>query len=600
MRLNRPFPLFLLARIGGFATAAALGMAFFGCGGGGGGGGSSANLEYQTDWTNRGRGVTGQSQRVSLFDSQERLVDTKIVNQDVGGLQSIDLDPDAPGTHRLYVELYSLRDLGGVKTGELESFVTIGSSSSFRSAVGEDPTSVGVTPASATLQVQHSRKFCATALNGPGRAVFSEPDGFTWSTLGGTASVNGTGLVLGLSQGPGTVRAMHDATGLLGSAIFTVDPFQTTTGKWTVIVFLNAANDLFPFSTLNMNQMEAVAQNPDVRFVVQWKQTQAIFPSSTFDGTRRYLVKPDTTGSIASELVQDMGAGIDMGSPTTMSDFISWAKTFYPAQRYVLVVWNHGNGWRRGTEETLPTRAFSYDDETGNAIQTWQLEQAIGNHVFEMLAWDASLMQMQEVAYEGRNRALLVVGSEESPPGEGYPYDLIFARFRDNPDDTTVNLSKSFVDGMLAVPAYQTRRITQSVLDTSKLSALATATDALALQLIANAGSISGQIPTIRAQAQSYSPTSSRVYRDLYHLCLLIEAQIGFPAPLIAAAAQLRSAIDDAVVWEGHNSNSPNSHGIAIDFSSATTFNQGTTAADYGLLQFAQATAWNEWLTIAP
>ena len=50
-----------------------------------------------------------------------------------------------------------------------------------------------------------------------------------------------------------------------------------TTTKWPVLVYINAANDLYQFSDLNMNQMEQVAGNNQVRFVVQWKQSTDLF-----------------------------------------------------------------------------------------------------------------------------------------------------------------------------------------------------------------------------------------------------------------------------------------------------------------------------------
>lgn len=578
-----------------FVLLAVLVTTIFACGGGGGSG--SGRLVYETDWTNRGRSVTGLSQRVQLFDSSGRLSDSKIVNQDVNGLMSINLKATGGGPYHLHVELYSQRDLGGILTGTVDCWRTVGVNTSFRTLVGVDAASVSVSPPQATIEVQHSRQFYATGFATGAFAVFTEPDSFDWSTLGGTATVDDNGLVLATSEGQGTVRATYVPGSLTGSAVFTVLPFNTQHTRWTILVFLNAANDLYPYSTLNVNQMEKVAGNPQVRFVLQWKQSQNVFPQSSFDGTRRYLVKPDTSSQIASELIQDMGTDVDMGRPQTMLDFINWAKTYYPADRYCLVIWNHGNGWLRGPESI--TRAVSYDDETGHAIQTWELSQAIGNNQFDILAWDASLMQMLEVAYEIQDQADFVAGSEESPPGEGYPYDLIFDNFRDAPLDSTQNLSKAFVDGMLAVPGYANRKITQSVIKTSALPALASAVDALGTQLIANAGSITNEVISIRLSAQSYSPTTNRVYRDLDNLCSLMEQQIGITA-IQTAAANVRTAIGNAVVWEGHNANSPNSHGVSIDFSSSSTFLSGTNSIDYGLLRFATDTSWNEWLQVAP
>ena len=568
---------------------------FISCGGGGGGGGSS-RIAYITDWTNRGRAVTGLSQRIQVFDALNRLEQSVIMNQDANGQQQVVLSGLGAGTHRLFVELFSQRNLAGVKTGELETLLTVSGTTTFRSSVGQDPTSIVVTPPNATFQAGRSKQFYATGFVSPGIAVFLQPDSVTWETLGGTAEVNGDGLVFGTSPGPGTVRATDQPSGLQGSAVFTITPLTTTTAKWTVMVFLNAANDLHPFATLNVNQMEKVAQNPDMRFVVQWKQAQSVFPGSSFDGTRRYLVKPDTTSTIVSELLHDMGSGIDMGNAGVLRNFILWAKTNYPAERYCLVIWNHGNGWLRGIDD-LPSRAVSYDDETGNAIQIWEMAQALGGTLFDIVAFDASLMQMVEVADEIRDQTKYVVGSEESPPGEGYPYDFIFDNFRDNPTATTLSLSKAFVDGMLEVPAYQTRKITQSVVDTTKLGALETALDGLADNLILNVATIGPQIQSVRSAAQAYSPTSFRVFRDIDHLCQLLGTTISIPA-IQTAAANVRTAFDDAIVWEGHNGNSPNSRGLSIDFSSASQF--APVADEYALMRFASATSWNEWLLIAP
>jgi hypothetical protein len=567
-----------------------------GCGGGGGS--AAAKLRYITDWSNRGRAVTGLSQRISIYGVNGVLVQTVVMNQDSESTQTIEMSGFLKSTYRLYIELFSQRDLGGVKTGEIDTLLTI-SSTTFRSEVGVDPNSIKVFPPQATWPVQQSRQFYAVAYAGS-NAVFTEPNGFTWSTLGGHASINSQGIALGESVGSGSIRATHIASGLQNSAPYTITPTTTTTSKWTVMVFMNAANDLYAFSPLNMNQMERVAQNEqNVRFVVQWKQAfiPGISTNPTFQGTRRYLVKPDQTNGIASQLIQDMGSQVDMGDKQTLQQFIQWAKTYYPAERYCLVIWNHGNGWRRrpGKDEPI-TRAVSYDDETGNSIQVWELSQAIGQQL-DIVSWDASLMQMMEVAYEIKDQAKFVVGSEESPPGEGLPYDLVFDDFRDNPNATTAALSKSFVDGMLAVPGYNNRKITQSVIDTSKLDALATALDTLAGELIANQQAASLWVQQVRNQSQSYRPTTFRVYRDIWDMADRLQFASNIPS-LDDACQGVKDALTAAVVWEGHNANSPGSKGLSIDFSSSQTFPQ--SADDYALLRFAIQTQWDEWLSQAP
>lgn len=367
--------------------------------------------------------------------------------------------------------------------------------------------------------------------------------------------------------------------------------------KWTVIVFMNAANNLEPYARLNVNQMESVAGNPNVRFVIQWKESTQITPGALFNSTRRYLVLPDATNEIRSRVLEDLGPGYDMGSAANMAEFIAWARARFPAERTCVVVWDHGNGWKPMGGD-FQQMGFSYDDETGNHIDTWDLPEALGPIPSDILAWDASLMQMLEVADEIPNSTRYIVGSEESPPAPGYPYDAIFAHFRDDPDLPTLTLAQSFVDEFVGDPDYQGEKLTQSVIDPTQLAPLVSATDGLAQALIANVGALGTIAPLVRSQAQKYSdnPVNGH-YRDLYDVCAKL-ADLGAPGAVVTAGQAVQGAIGQAVVYEGHNQYSPGSHGVSIDFSSASQF--APLAQDYQKMRFAQDTQWDEWLTIAP
>ena len=74
--------------------------------------------------------------------------------------------------------------------------------------------------------------------------------------------------------------------------------------------------------------------------------------------------------------------------------------------------------------------------------------------------------------------------------------------------------------------------------------------------------------------------------------------ELGMPATDIAtSAAGVKTAIGQAVVWEGHNDNSPGSKGISIEFSSPFFFQ--FVSADYASLAFSQFN-WDEFLATAP
>lgn len=369
--------------------------------------------------------------------------------------------------------------------------------------------------------------------------------------------------------------------------------------RWTVMVFLNAANDLDEFSEMNVNQMEQVAGNPNVRIVVQWKRARPFAPQGSWTGTRRYLIKPDNDpNQIRSQLLEDMGEGVDMGSPDTLREFIRWARANYPAERYVLVIWNHGSGWR---SRAALGRGVSFDDQLGTYIRIWDLPTAIrptsNDPMMDVLLFDASLMQMLEVAYECRNVARIIVGSEESPPGEGYPYHEILAPIVSNSDLAPVEWARQIPDRFVAwyaanYPLYT--NITQSAVDTSKLDAVASALDSFAESLINKRTLYLNALQNARQNAQSYS--SYPEYRDLWHAVDLIKLYTN-DAELIQRGNALQSALQQAIIANNRANNNRvrYSYGVSIYFPSA-----GEYLGRYNNTALSRATRWDEWLQLAP
>lgn len=557
-------------------------------------------IDYFTTWGSST--PTNASQVLRILDVDGNSVRTNAINRAGATTSNLMITAITPGVYEFKATLYSLADANGTIIGETSQVIDLcGNIVEVRTTAQLSPNKINVNPDSTDLTENQSKRFIATVKSNSGQSVFVPQGAIDWTVLGGIGTVAQDGVFSAITAGTGAVRAETSIPLLVAASSVQVNDFVVTHTKWTVLVYINAANNLYWASDINVDQMEAVADNPDVRFVVQWKQSREFFSSSSFDGVRRVLVKPDTSPNLVSDVLQShlvdgQGNALDMGSPQTMLDFINWGKTNYPADHYALVIWNHGNGWHRAPENFNLTRGFSYDDQTNNGIQTWEMDQAFGSNTFDIIAWDCSLMQMIEVAYEARNYANYIVGSEESPPGLGYPYDLVFAPFRDNPDDSVANLTKGFIDGPLAFydPPW---KITQSSIDTTKLPALVASLSTLAQELTSNVATIATQVQSARALSQAYTPTTTN-YRDIVDLCLKLEAEAGMPTSVVNAAADVRAKVAAAIVWEGHNAQSLNSHGISIDFSPGSVF--GPSATDYSQMQFALDTVWDAWLAIAP
>jgi len=564
-----------------------------GCGGGGG----LIKLVYFTDWTG---GQSSMSQRIRIADPSGGGFTELVMNNTTGGQQSIEFSNLKKGSYIVRVWLYSLPNAGGTLLGEINDLAAFtASTSNYRTKVTGTATQVVVSPSQASIPVQRSIQLYAVVRDAQGDTLFVPPGSFQWTALNGHASVNQEGIVVGETQGQGVIRAFEINSGLQNTAVINVTPIQTTTTKWTILVFLNAANDLDTFSDLNVNQMERVANNAEVRFVVQWKRVQSLGFGAPWTGTRRYLVRYDNNPNngwehIQSELIQDLGTGVDMGAKETLRDFINWGMTFYPAERYVVVVWNHGSGWRDELP-VEPTRGVSFDDEFGTYIKTYELAQALDSiNTIDILSWDASLMQMIEVAYEVKDRVSYVVGSEESPPGEGLPYHLVFGPLRDNPNLATETFLQHFGLGMLQFYG-ESRAVTQSSVRTSQMQNLATALNALGNQLIATSGAYNAEVQQVRQTSEAYGAQYGHIYRDLGHVCQRIKALIPH-AGIANACDDVLAAIQAAVVHNHKNSHRPNATGLSIEFGPGTQPYWNT----YDLLSLSVATSWNDWCRISP
>jgi hypothetical protein len=102
--------------------------------------------------------------------------------------------------------------------------------------------------------------------------------------------------------------------------------------KWTFMVYMAGDNNLSDAGDMDLDEMRAVGSSPDVNVVVQ-------FDRARDRGTTRYLVQKNGE----NEQTESLGL-TDCGDPQVLIDFVKWASRF-SAERYALVLWNHGGGW---------------------------------------------------------------------------------------------------------------------------------------------------------------------------------------------------------------------------------------------------------------
>jgi len=414
----------------------------------------------------------------------------------------------------------------------------------------------------------------------------------------------------------------------------------TTERTWTVMVYLAGDNNLDSAGVIDLKEMKKVGSTDQINLIAQFdRQGKDI-------ATNRYYLRKG--GALAKDVVGSLGE-TNMGDPRVLENFIQWGAKNYPAQHFLLVVWNHGNGWddenvyrvarntlkvniRRRGEVVLPgkgaakssvsirriraiggrkfrralfqssitkavtTRGIAYDDNAQDFLDNIEMKRVLLStkkmlkHKVDILGMDACMMSMAEVGYQLRDSVSLTVGSEEVEPGDGWPYDRILAKLTKKPTMMPNELATTIVNEYLA--SYPANAgVTQSACDLAKSRGLASAVDQLADVLNSHLSdtAVRATIIECRLQAQSYDTPD---YIDLYDFCDLLEGKSGL-ADIQNACSAIKNAIqrDGVIIRSGYKGkNVEHSNGLSIYFP------QKKLSSLYATLDFTKKTSWGKFL----
>lgn len=384
-----------------------------------------------------------------------------------------------------------------------------------------------------------------------------------------------------------------------------IEQEASETKEWTVMVYINGDNNLEGAGVDDINEMEQIGSTDDVNIVVQFDRIAGYDTSNgDWETARRYYITQDSdTSTIGSTLIADIGEP-DMGNAQTLTEFAVWAMANYPAERYMLVVWDHGGGFRRMDSREL-IKDISWDDTSGGtSISIPQLSaslqaiKAFNGANIDIVGMDACLMAMAEVAYEVRGSADYMVGSEDSEPGDGWPYDLFLQRLVAAPTSTAAQLSDWIVQDYIT--SYGSTSVTQSAIDLGTMDDLASIIDTFADVMTAGIGGDNGS--AIKTALQNHLGSSQAFavvdYHDLYHFAELVSADTTtMTVGIISAAAAVMSAVNSAVTENGTvGTTFANAYGLSIWLPEADVFNN--YILKYNQLAFAGDTSWDEFLAV--
>ncbi|HUS09449.1 MAG TPA: clostripain-related cysteine peptidase [Pyrinomonadaceae bacterium] len=197
--------------------------------------------------------------------------------------------------------------------------------------------------------------------------------------------------------------------------------------RWTVMVYLAGDNNLSEECAFDISEMKAAnyCDNGWMQVLVQFDPRSSRLP------TQRFSIK-DEIDPIATKRREKVPPGptpryrlgeTSTGSPRTLYDFIVWGIQKYPAHSYLVVLAGHGGG----IEENFLLR----DENPNGTISLREIKDVFRcihddfGVVIDIVGLDTCLMSMAEVAYQLKDNAGILIGSEGYSPLGGWPYRAI-------------------------------------------------------------------------------------------------------------------------------------------------------------------------------
>ena len=234
-----------------------------------------------------------------------------------------------------------------------------------------------------------------------------------------------------------------------------------------------------------------------------------------------------------------------MGDAGTLADFLGWGVQNYPAEKYALILWDHGAGPLEGIcldELNAPDRLGV--DELARALGEASLPGKLG-----WIGMDACLMATAEVAKAVSPYAEYMIASQETEPADGWDYAFLKG-IEDDADGAATG--RRIVDGYFESQGPDAQGLTLSCLDLSRIDALAGAMNRFFAPIGRSMDKDQfARLSTLRTQSASFGRVVRGLTADGYDLVDLGDLISHYSA--LGDYYALRAALDNAVTYRRPN-----------------------------------------------
>jgi len=347
--------------------------------------------------------------------------------------------------------------------------------------------------------------------------------------------------------------------------------------SWVIMIYMDGDNNLQTVMEDSIQIIEDGGYCKDIKIFIQF-DTYDIF-----QGIKRYEVTESGVNEV--ETIAEKS----MGNKTTLTNFVSWCKEKCSADRYCLVLSDHGTGWMNGflRDDTDDDRYMGMDELRDALID---IKDNILHQKIDLVVLDACLMGMTEIYYQIRDTTKICVASPELH--QGCPYKWVLWDLYEDSYCDEKKLGEYFVRSfkteysIISISAYDIEKISTNV--TPKL-------DSFSDELIDNYKLIKEDLMESIDRAVSYNGINEDGsdyilhYKDLYGFTFHL-SRVVTDTDIQNKAEDLLNALRDAKVYPHANL------GISIYI---PTFNLNPDYRynpDYTNLDFCRDTSWDDFV----
>ncbi|MEZ4749466.1 MAG: clostripain-related cysteine peptidase [Bdellovibrionota bacterium] len=208
--------------------------------------------------------------------------------------------------------------------------------------------------------------------------------------------------------------------------------------KWTILVAMDADNDLHPYSLWDIYEMETdysgseragSTLRKDVLIQHDGEGNTGIQRLHIFQSPQEYKIqsmdyfKAQTIWDRQSPLVDFKEEGYLDSKKARFIDYISWGMKNYPAEHYMIILWGHGKGWLVRDKAQVSHLSGS---ELANSLRRIHEEVLESKRPIDNFIADACFMQGIELATELSAYTRFTSGSAQVQSFLGLPYRTFF------------------------------------------------------------------------------------------------------------------------------------------------------------------------------